>query len=688
MTVPSQRQHSQPDLCLFRTKKPMFAKAPTRRGRQRGYFRDRATRTLLGLNQDDFLQNAGLYGGKEMAEYPVPIALLREGSYDQRLLPFVPRSRGDMRPEAIDINMINRQWQVPLKSRQKLWEELQQVCSSAETLALQTKLPLPEYALYLVPRLRYCSSAEEPLEFQFQPWFDLEASYARWRRIERVIGLLEGYVNLCHLISNFETPEWHEGEPVGVHINPNDIDDQDRELAIAYAFLRVPINCPESWTIPGKYTLRNAQATLLEHKRSSGVMPLSFPSLHDLKGDDYDALEFVDVRPKYPAHRYNADGTRRTKQQRKDYDEGESSDVASDSGSDYSIDDEPGPSQTKITEVMEDIQPTSALVVAPAGPVPPATQPLDSVHLEVPSLPTAGQTPALRLDTSGTTATNPASTSVSTPTSAQTSAISSSSSANVSSPFRNEPSASRGRASRRQLRSSGYQRPARSTPRPQTDRGGWDRYFEEQRARGVSYEDDCATSARRAGPSALISRPAPDLALSRSLPQLRVVTLQPQPILLHDSASNQLVETTVLSTDFSQSAILNQALRQTQPPRTEHGSQSPRERSPSRHSSRREGSRERRREYRRRSPSPEYRRRSPPRDYRDRPPPRGSYRSHPPPPRHSHNRDEREFRRPPPPQEPARESAPSTSTASGSAWPPDVPADPSQTWGCSSPPPS
>ena len=36
--------------------------------------------------------------------------------------------------------------------------------------------------------------------------------------------------------------------------------------------------------------------------------------------------------------------------------------------------------------------------------------------------------------------------------------------------------------------------------------------------------------------------------------------MQAQPMLLHDTSSNQLVETAILSTDFSQSAILQSAL--------------------------------------------------------------------------------------------------------------------------------
>ena len=67
----------------------MFERAPVESGRKHGYFNDGATGVLLGLTQDDYLQVAGTYGAKELGKYPVNFVLLRNGLYNQCLLPFV-----------------------------------------------------------------------------------------------------------------------------------------------------------------------------------------------------------------------------------------------------------------------------------------------------------------------------------------------------------------------------------------------------------------------------------------------------------------------------------------------------------------------------------------------------------------------------------------------------------------------
>ena len=65
------------------------------------------------------------------------------------------------------------------------------------------------------------------------------------------------------------------------------------------------------------------------------------------------------MRPDYTKYHYNADGSRLTKRQCKEHDEGESTDLVEDEGSDIgSIGDAPYPAD-KITEVMEDMQPAS-----------------------------------------------------------------------------------------------------------------------------------------------------------------------------------------------------------------------------------------------------------------------------------------------------------------------------------------
>jgi hypothetical protein len=652
----SRLELSQPSLCIPGTRISLFERAPLEYGRKRGFFRDETTRALLGLNKGDFMTASGTYGAKELAEYPVDFALVRDGSYDQRFLPFVPEGRGTMRRPQIELPLHNKQRKPSNRDIKGLKEDFLEAVSRAEKAATRINIPLPDYTFELVPRLCYQVTPDDlPFEYQFQCWFAPQAHYARWRRIERVTGLLEGYTNACYQFLHPGGSEWPCGKPIGFESNLTDADDGDRDLALAYSFLQIPILLPDSWIIPDDYTLQKAQAAILSDGRGSTTGHRSFIPIAELPGDDYDALEFSIVRPNYSEHRYNGDGTRLTKQQRKEHDEGESTDMVEDEGSEIgSIGDAPFPSD-KIVEIMEDVQLTvvptggatskNALPAdsrdkeapladkSPLGEQPkdmqtaskqkadePLGQPLDSLQLALPTSPDPGQGPALQLDTAlglipPSSTSNPASAS----TSAPASAISSASSANLPSHHWSEASHRRGRAARRQNRASEYPGSSRPSPRPRAGKEAWEQYFEGQEARRVSYERP--TSTRTAETSALAPRSlATEVGPVRTLPQFRVVNVQAQPLLLHDTASNQLVETAVLSTDFSKSALLQHALQQQQAPsRPNRSPPRERDRSPSRRSSHRDRSR---RDYRQRSPSPEYRRRSPPPSYRDRSPPR------------------------------------------------------------------
>jgi hypothetical protein len=431
-----------------------------------------------------------------------------------------------------------------------------------------------------------------------------------------MLWLLEGYVNACRLLLNPENKNWFYGEPIGIHLDPTTSDERDQGLVWAYSFLALPISCPAEWAIPDSYNLQEARASLLSEERGSEPNRLSFPVIEELPGDDYDALMFSDVRPDYPEHRYMADGTRRTKQQRKDYDEGESSDMVNATLSAGDESDEATFPPEKIKEVMEDIQPTGA----------PTLSPLEDLRLAVPepSLPSKG--PVLQLDIADSLAppgsiSNPASAPTSAPTSAISSAFSSASSLNAPSHSRRgTPHQWRGRAARRQQCANEYPGSSRPPLRAQASRETWDQYFGRQEASGVSYDsrNESTTHARSA---AIVPRSdATNVGFVQAAPQFRVLGSQAQPMLLHDTSSNQLVETTILSTDFSQSAVLQRVLHPGQPTPGRSERSPPREqrRSPPRASGSRNRSRNRRHDYPRRSPSREYSRCSPSPDYRQR----------------------------------------------------------------------
>ncbi len=634
-SIMSQLQLNNPSLRVPGLNKSMFGRAPVESGRKRGYFNDETTRALLGLTQEDYLQVAGTYGAKELGEYPVDFALLRNGSYDQRLLPFVPKRRGTMRVVHIELRQTNRQWMPTSRALRSLEKDLRLAISQAEEAARCTNLPIPEYAFELVPRLCYRDSPDDPFfEYQFQLWFEPEAHYGRWRRAERVAGILDGYTNVCQLLLEPANKEWACGEPIGIKMDLANADDQDRELAIAYAYLKVPIELPGDWVIPGNYSLRDAQAALLSEGRGSVVGRLNFPVVQELPGDDYDALVFSDVRPNFSVHRYNADGSRLTKQQRKEQNDEESSDMFENEGSEKSPEgDTPA---GKFTEVMEDVQRTDELELQPWKPL----------RLALPAPPALTRDSNLQLDTMSSLApplstSNPASASTSTPTSAVSSAFSSASSLNTPSHPRRGSSRRQGRTARRHQRASQYPGSSRPPQRAEASREAWDQYYESREARGVDYDNRDSAPRASSRPSALASRTsATDVGPVQAVPRLRVLSMQAQPMLLHDTSSNQLVETAILSTDFSQSTILQSALHSHhQPVRSSDRSRSrERNRSPPRSRNR---SQDRRRQYRQRSPSPSYRRRSP---HRPRSPSR-SYRDPPPPPR---ERNQSSYRRSPP----------------------------------------
>jgi hypothetical protein len=67
--------------------------APVQEGALSSYFKDGLTRELLGLEATDHLLHSGSYGHKEPGRAPVDLTLVHGRSYDQRLLPFVPKDQ-------------------------------------------------------------------------------------------------------------------------------------------------------------------------------------------------------------------------------------------------------------------------------------------------------------------------------------------------------------------------------------------------------------------------------------------------------------------------------------------------------------------------------------------------------------------------------------------------------------------
>ena len=126
----------------------------------------------------------------------------------------------------IELHQTNRQWKPSPRALRSLERDLIPAITQAKEAAKLTKLPLPEYAFDLVPRLCYCDSPDDPFfKYQFQIWFEPEAHYGRWHRAERTAGLLDGYTNVCHLLIEPAKNEWASGEPIGINFDPSEVDE-------------------------------------------------------------------------------------------------------------------------------------------------------------------------------------------------------------------------------------------------------------------------------------------------------------------------------------------------------------------------------------------------------------------------------------------------------------------------------
>jgi hypothetical protein len=212
---------------------------------------------------------------------------------------------------------------------------------------------------------------------------------------------------------------------------------------------------------------------------------------------------------------------------------------------------------------MEDIQPSKATMPASSHmeedkvtAETSSSSTLDTFHLNLPESSLTSWHATLRLDTSGQTPSTSVCNEVSTPSSAQASTVSSVSSANLPLPTQQEET-ERGRHRRRQ-----QQRAGERTAEPLSmSRGAWDSYFHEQEARGVSYKRHGPSPPHSSTATAILPRTmTAKVGFARPPSNFQVLNLQAQHLVIHNSSSGKLVEATVPSIDFSQSAALQNLL--------------------------------------------------------------------------------------------------------------------------------
>ena len=173
--------------------------APMHEGRTSGYFDDSATHTLLGLEEDDQVMHSGTYGLKEPGAEPVALSLLRDGSFNQRFLPFTPVHVSTFLP--LILHELNGQ-PYPKKAFVKaLKEDVDRSLEEASDLGSQVGLSLPAYVREVLPRL-LCEDLEnsDPFAYQLRPYFLPSVLHICWTRINRRKIMLHAFINMCHRI--------------------------------------------------------------------------------------------------------------------------------------------------------------------------------------------------------------------------------------------------------------------------------------------------------------------------------------------------------------------------------------------------------------------------------------------------------------------------------------------------------
>ena len=649
--------------------------APAQEGPQNGYFNDQATRELLRLSGEDSLLHAGTYGFKEPGQAPIDITWLENGTYDQRLLPFVPRGYRVASPA---FHLQRGQYLVRADARKSLREWLNKALFDSQDLGAKVSLSLPSYALQLVPKLLHPDrSTTMELPYQFQPFFTPSAVRARWVRVHRVIALLEGYINLCQRILAPQE-DWKIGSPIGLKLNPKQASDADLQLARAYHFLGLSVEGYTPAETQDAYSLDHAQDALLGRQLGKARSFVSFDTTElELEGTDDDALYYEYIKPDYDQAIYRPDGVKKDRSELRDDIEMAEQDLIQE--------DPPARSENSSPE-----------------PAPPYT-PAAPTATRLPGPASVGAPPALRVElgltTSGLAPPTESTTPVSTSVSATPSAVSSASAASEPSPREGSTSwrpkdpkastrsrafhqAASGGPSRRVIREASHYSPPRhrspSPPGRSSRRNSPSRSRSPGRRSSARLEPRYSSPHRRQrSPSPLDRRPrSPRGSHSSALiprrefapppavySESRNVQAQRQQALLLDKATGLMKAMPVLETDFASLGLLvppqpsatgtwsptvSSAYRASSPSRSrylENRPSSPRRRSRSRSPARSN-------RHSRRSPSPaRYSRYSPS------PPARHSRRSPSPSARHSRRSPSppaRYSRRPPSP--PARHS--------------------------------
>ncbi len=296
--------------------------APVDQGPRKGYFDDEATRLLLSLDPVDRVLHSGTYGNKELSTHPIAFSTLRALRFDQRLLPFTPRNHAFL-STAIDMHEQNGQFPALVQTRKNLEEYLNRALLDAQIAGNEASINLPNYAVVLVPRFKYCENGDgRPFPYQFLVFFAPSATRMRGVRIGRVMAILDATTNCAHALVH-GPGKWPKGEPVGIAVDEIELDDKDIQLLATFRAFGVPIfgNLPEALNTIS-VTPELARDVLIGKALGKTVsntnLPTSSPDFDTSSGTNDDALYYEAIDSDHDAKGLEADGLAKTRNMRRD----------------------------------------------------------------------------------------------------------------------------------------------------------------------------------------------------------------------------------------------------------------------------------------------------------------------------------------------------------------------------------
>ena len=285
--------------------------APVHEGQSHGYFEDEATRLLLGLGATVMLLNSGTYGEEEPGVKVVKLSLLCHKSYDQLLLPFVPKNRW-FHQTPLSISVQNRQYTIHPESHRQLEDLFSKSLLNAQLSTNSSGLKIPDYTRQLVPKLQYKAVRDDPLfSYQFQIFFSPLVHRIRAVRIGRVCMILDALVNLAQALLR-DPGEWEKGSPVGVSINVDVLTEEDRSIITVYRSLDAPVEGVLPEGIPSLVSGDQAR-TILFGSSKAKAESTEIPDEEYLSGNDDNALEYARIQPNHDEQGLNVDGRIKTR---------------------------------------------------------------------------------------------------------------------------------------------------------------------------------------------------------------------------------------------------------------------------------------------------------------------------------------------------------------------------------------